>query len=71
MNFQEKISKRQEANLALLDQLREYIEKYPQQRWGQILSNYGFIPGGDPFYEESVDTLRTVVNTRKKIEEQL
>lgn len=56
-NIQEKISKRQEANMELLNYLAEVIEECPDLRWGQILSNW-FLPEGDPFFEESVDTLQ-------------
>ena len=55
-----KIENRQVANRELLKVLSEYVEKYPQQRFGQILVNYGFVTQGDPFYEESVDTLEKV-----------
>lgn len=56
-NIQEKISKRQEANKELLSYLTKVIEECPDLRWGQILSNW-FLPEGDPFFEESVDTLK-------------
>lgn len=56
--IKEMIQKRQDANRELLKMLSEYIEKFPEQRFGQILVNYGFIDeNNDPFYEESVDTL--------------
>lgn len=55
--IQEAISKRQEANKELLKYLTEIIEEYPELRWGQILSNW-FLPDSDPFFEESVDTLK-------------
>ena len=60
VHIKEKIAKRQEANLEILEYLRKYIINCPDLRWGQILSNYGFISKGDPFYEESVDTLQRV-----------
>lgn len=66
VQIKEKIAKRQEANLEILEHLRKYIINCPDLRWGQILSNYGFIPKGDPFYEESVDTLKTVKETNEK-----
>lgn len=65
MEISEKVKKRQETNRELLKKLGEFIEEYPQQRWGQILFNYGFLPAGDPFYEESVDTLKRVDNIQK------
>lgn len=55
----EKIMQRQEANLEILKYLELLIKELPQQRFGQILSNY-VLPQGDPFYEESVDTLERV-----------
>ena len=60
MNWKIKIENRQSANRELVKVLSEYIEKYPQQRFGQILVNYGFVTKEDPFYEESVDTLEKV-----------
>lgn len=56
-DIQEKINNRQEANRELLKYLSDIIEGYPELRWGQILSNW-FLPIGDPFFEESVDTLK-------------
>lgn len=66
VQIKEKIAKRQEANLEILEHLRKYIINCPDLRWGQILSNYGFIPKSDPFYEESVDTLQRVNATHTK-----
>lgn len=59
-NWKIKIENRQSANRELAKVLSEYIEKYPQQRFGQILVNYGFVTKADPFHEESVDTLEKV-----------
>lgn len=79
-NIKAKIRYRQMANKELLDILGELIEKNPQQRFGQILINYGFIDqqpaigGGmktiDPFYEEPVDILNRVENTIERINSQ-
>lgn len=71
MNIKEKINQRQEANLQLLEILREQILKYPELRFGQILINteivemqYDYLNDHpivkDPFYEESVDTLERI-----------
>lgn len=62
--IREKIQKRQSTNLELLKLLKKHIEDCPDLRWGQILVNFGFVPDGDPFYEESVDTLQRVNATR-------
>lgn len=64
MTREEKISARRESNNEILKILTEYVEKYPEQRFGQILYNFGFLPYGDPFYEESVDTLERVYSTK-------
>ena len=63
--MKEKIAKRQEANLNILKCIEKLIKEFPQQRFGQILSNY-VLPPGDPFYEESVDTLERVKNIVKE-----
>lgn len=66
MTIQEKINKRLESNRLLVKKLSELVEKYPEQRFGQILYNYGFLDIDsnynikDPFYEESVDTLKRI-----------
>lgn len=59
MTINEKIELRQQANKNILKQLEKLIDMYPQQRFGQIISNYIFTQG-DPFYEESVDILERV-----------
>lgn len=64
-----KIPKRKESNKELLRILADIIEDNPDLRFGQILFNWQFIIGDndngdikiiDPFYEESVDTLKRV-----------
>lgn len=51
---------RYETNKIILKKLETYIETYKDQRFGQIISNYGFIPVGDPFFEESTATLSRI-----------
>ena len=70
--IKEKINKRLISNLELAEELVKRIKENPQQRFGQILVNFGFIKQivdhhdcsivltEDPFNEESVDTLRRV-----------
>lgn len=69
----EKIKQRLSSNIQIVQKLSELIIKYPDQRFGQILINYGFIETEtdlktfktvvkDPFYEESIDTLNRVKN---------
>jgi hypothetical protein len=69
----EKIKQRLSSNIQIVQKLSELIIKYPDQRFGQILINYGFIETKtdlktfetvvkDPFYEESIDTLKRVKN---------
>lgn len=92
------ILKRQESNIALAGiltgteletkyglgtELSKLAERYPQQRAGQIITNYicadyrdehpsektveilgALFPGNpDPFFEESVETLKRIKNT--------
>lgn len=68
MDLKEKISNRQKANLEILKEIEKLIIKYPQQRFGQILSNY-VLPNGDPFYEESIDTLERISQFNETINE--
>lgn len=70
--IKEKINKRLISNLELAEELVKRIKENPQQRFGQILINFGFIEQivdrydsniiltKDPFNEESVDTLKRV-----------
>lgn len=70
---------RQEHNKEIMDILSEYVEQYPNLRFGQLLAVAGVITynpiqmGGvetvDPFNEESIATLTRVselLNNRKK-----
>lgn len=53
---------RKEANLQILEYVKQLIERYPDQRFGQIISNY-VLPDyreKDIFFEESTETLNTV-----------
>lgn len=70
--IKEKIDKRLISNLELAEELVKRIKENPQQRFGQILVNFGFVKQivdhydcsivltEDPFKEESVDTLKRV-----------
>lgn len=70
---------RNQANRAILLELYNLIEKYPDLRFGQILVNSDIIQeeevllegerqtvliGIDPFYEESEDTLNRMMKSR-------
>ena len=78
--IKEKIDKRLSSNLELAEELVKRIKENPQQRFGQILVNFGFIKQivdhyddnivltEDPFNEESVTTLRRVKRYGKNIE---
>ncbi len=57
--------KRQETNKEILKKLAILIEKYPQQRFGQIITNYLFpdYRSHDIFFDESAETLETLNNT--------
>lgn len=70
--LEQKIEKRQEYNIKILDILAEQVERYPNLRFGQILINtnvlkhYATDPSGfhvfDPFYEESVDIYERIMD---------
>lgn len=61
---------RQEANKRILEILGEYVDKYPDWRFGQILVNSNVVTVihtsngtvcDDPFYEESKVTLEKAI----------
>jgi len=75
-NIKKKIDERQNANLEILDELRNYFLSFPSSRFGQALANLNIIEYDrtkltpeviDPFFEESVDTLEKVKHTIKKL----
>ena len=52
---------RHQANCLIMAKLQRMIDRYPDQRFHQILQNIGVEdPGNDQFYEESTDTLVTI-----------
>lgn len=57
--IEETISNRQEYNKEIVKILGEMVEKYPDMRFGQILSNFANI-NNDPFYIESKFTLKSL-----------
>lgn len=63
MNYEEKVKARKESNLEILEKIKELIERFPEQRFGQIIANYVFpeYMSKDIFYEESVDTLKSML----------
>lgn len=66
MSYEDKIKKRQASNMLILNKLSEYIEKYPDLRFGQLLISLEILQYGvggcirDPWNEESIDTLRRI-----------
>lgn len=56
MEYKEKIKSRKEYNLLILEQLEALINIFPNQRFGQIISNY-CVPEDcrDFFFPESYD----------------
>ncbi len=57
---------RQEANQELIKLLQEIMVKHPDQRFSQILSNYGFVASEkDEFYTEPQVILERVKNKLK------
>lgn len=62
MNWQEKISRRQESNFEIIDILQKEASENPNLRFTQLLWSLGIFRRSlngieDTFYEESVDTL--------------
>lgn len=63
---------RARANLALVQNLHDLIEKNPHLRFGQVLSAYGFVSSDssgrwqDEFFLEPEETLKRVEERRRK-----
>lgn len=62
--IQIKIQRRQSSNLEILKILNILVERFPQLRFTQILTNLGL--DKDLFYEESVDTLDNIKKQLRK-----
>ena len=58
--FHQALADRQKYNKELLDVITQYVEKYPDWRFHQILQNIGICMRrqGDMFFEESYETVR-------------
>lgn len=54
---------RQDDNRKILRELEKLIDKYPDQRFGQLIANYVF-----PFYREEDIFFQESSNTLKNIE---
>lgn len=63
---------RQEANKKILEKLSELVEKYPDQRFGQLLVNtnivetnqvLGHIEADDPYNDESTEIYARMLNS--------
>jgi hypothetical protein len=65
-SIQLKIQQRQSANLEILKILDMIVNRFPQLRFTQILTNLNL--DKDLFYEESVDTLERI---KKQLEGKL
>lgn len=63
-NNRVEITVRQRDNFAILALLREYVEKYPDIRFNQMLQNTRIIDSKDLWYEESYITLKSIHKTR-------
>lgn len=50
--------KRREATLELLKLLTDLVQKHPEQRFGQILQNYGFVKQTRPINPETAAQFR-------------
>ena len=59
--YEEIIKNRQKSNKKLLTILEEYITKYPNFRFIQLLWLLDIVNNDDRFYEESVETLEIVL----------
>lgn len=66
MSYEDKIKKRQASNMLILNKLSEYIEKYPDLRFGQLLISLEILQYGvggciiDPWNAESIDILKRI-----------
>lgn len=74
MELKEKIERRQEYNLKVLDMIKELILKYPDMRFTQVLWAAGIFRREvgekdieDTFYEESVDTFKKLEETLTRL----
>ena len=66
MSYEDKIKKRQASNMLILNKLSEYIEKYPDIRFRQLLISLEILQYGvggciiDPWNAESIDILKRI-----------
>ncbi len=76
--IKDKIALRQLANVRILKYLTDIVEHNPDLRFGQILFNWKLVQWEntddgikicDPFYEESVDTLKRLTNIMNEVKE--
>lgn len=63
--FNKALKDRQRYNMQIVDVIKEYVEKYPDWRFQQILQNIGVSMRnqGDLFHEESYETAGRVRET--------
>ena len=59
--YEKAVKNRQESNKKLLTLLEEYISKYPNFRFIQLLWLLDIVNDDDRFYEESEETLKIVL----------
>ena len=64
ISWGDKVAKRYESNQKIIEILSKLVERFPQWRFQQILQNADIASrdGEDLFYEESYDTLTTLIN---------
>ena len=64
ISWGDKVAQRYESNQKIIEILSKLVERFPQWRFQQILQNVDIAPrdGEDLFYEESYDTLTTLIN---------
>ena len=70
-SIKDKIKNRQKDNKAIIEIINDYVEKYPELRFGQILYVLGMIRQdengncnlSDIFNEEPIDTLIRIENS--------
>lgn len=76
--IKDKIALRQLANVRILKHLTDIVEHNPGLRFGQMLFNWKLVQWEntddgikicDPFYEESVDTLKRLTNIMNEVKE--
>ncbi len=57
---------RKEYNKKIVEKLNTLIDRYPDQRFGQLISNYVLDLSYDPFFEESKQTYERISESESR-----